>query len=91
MEDGMDLPARGDAEAEGHAGDHFFNFERTHSFHLQFLGTIHVKVSCFKPDLVSYFPRGEFRGNPFLHSLLGNLVSALDVVMSSGKISELGF
>ena len=59
MEDGVNLPPRGNAEAESCSGDDFLYFEGTSSFHLEFLGSIHVEVGGFKPDLVSYLPRGE--------------------------------
>ena len=91
MEDGMNLPPRWDAETEGHVGDDLFDFKGTRSLHLEFLWSMHMKVGGFEPDSVSYFPRGEFGGNPFLLLLLGNLVSSSGIVMSSGKIQELGF
>ena len=84
MEDGVNLPPRGDAEVEGHVGDNFFDFERTSLFHLELLEPIHVEVGRFEPDFVSYFPRGELRGDLFLHLLLGNFVGSLGVIMSSG-------
>ena len=48
MEDRVDLPLRGDMEAEGHVGDNFLHFERTSSLHLELLGSVHVEVSGFK-------------------------------------------
>ena len=53
MEDRVNLPPRGDVKAEGHAGDDFFYFEQTGSFHLELLGSIHVEVGHLEPDLVS--------------------------------------
>ena len=91
MEEGVDLPSRGDAEVEGHAQDDFFDFKGASSFHLQFLGSIHVKVGGLEPDFISYFPWGEFRGYLFLHFLLGYLVGSLGIVASSGQVRELTF
>ena len=91
MEDGVNLPLRGNAEMEGCVGDDFFNFEGTSSFHLEFLWSIHMKVGGFEPDSVSYFPRGEFGGYPFFHLLLSNLVGSLDIVMSGGEVRESTF
>ena len=71
VEDGMDLPLRGNTEAECHARDSFFNLKWARPFHLEFLRSIHVEVGGFQPDLVSYFPRGVFGGYPLFHLLLG--------------------
>ena len=71
VEDGVDLPLGGDAEAECRAGDDFFNLKWACSLHLEFLGSTHVKVGGFQPDFVSYLPWGVFDGYSFLHSLLG--------------------
>ena len=62
VEDGVNLPPRGDAEVEGCAGNDFLHFEWTSSFHLELLGSIHMEVCSLKPALVSYLPWGEFRG-----------------------------
>ena len=56
MEDRMNLPLRGDVEAEGHSGDDFLYFERTGPFHLELLGSVHLEVGCFKPHFISDFP-----------------------------------
>ena len=60
MEDGINFPPGGNAEVECCSGDYFLHFEGTCSFHLEFLGSVHVKVGGLKPDLVSYFPWGKF-------------------------------
>ena len=86
MEDRVNLPPRGDVKAEGHAGDDFFYFEQTGSFHLELLGSIHVEVGHLEPDLVSYFPRSELRGYSFLHLLLSHFVGSLSVILGHGKI-----
>ena len=52
---------------------------------------MHMKVGGFEPDLVSYFPRGEFGGYSFFHFLLGNLVGSLGIVASSGQVGESTF
>ena len=91
MEDRVNLPPGGNTEVECCMGDHFFHFERTSSFHLKFLGSIHVKVGGLKPDLVSYFPRGEFGGYSFFYFLLGYLVGSLGIIMSGGQVSESTF
>ena len=83
MEDGMNLPSRGDTEVEGRAGDDLFNFKGASSLHLEFLWSVHMKVGGFKPEFVSYFPRGEFGGYPFLHFLLSHLMGGLGIVTSS--------
>ena len=54
VEDGVNFPPRGNLEVEGHSRDDFFNFKGAGSFHLQFLGTVHVEVGGFEPDPVSY-------------------------------------
>ena len=46
MENQMDLPSRGNAEAENHVGDNFFHFKWACSFHLELFGSIHVAISC---------------------------------------------
>ena len=84
MEDRVNLPLRGDAEVEGCVGDDFLYFEWTSSFHLEFLGSIHVEVCCFEPDLISYLPRNELGGYSFLHFLLGHFVGSLSVVLGHG-------
>ena len=47
VEDGVDLPLRGDAEAECHAGNDFFDLKWACPPHLEFLGSAHVKVGGF--------------------------------------------
>ena len=84
MEDRMDLPLGGDLEVEGCAGDDFFHFEGTGSFHLEFLRSIHVEVGSLKPDFIPYFPWSKLGGYPLFHFLLGHLVGSLGIVMSSG-------
>ena len=59
MEDGVNLPPRGDMEVEGCVGDYFFDLEGASSFHLELFGPVHMKVGGFKPNLISHFPRGE--------------------------------
>ena len=81
MEDRVNFPPRQKAEAEGSAGDNFFHFERTCSFHLEFLWSIHVEVGGFKPDFVSHFPRSKLGGYPLFHFLLGYLVSGLGIIL----------
>ena len=71
MEDGVNLPLEGNAEVEGRPRDDLLNFKQAGSFHLEFLGSVHVKISGLQPDLVSYLPRGEFGGYLLPHSLLG--------------------
>ena len=84
MEDGVNLPPRGDAETESHSGDDMFYFKWTSSFHLELFGAIHMKVGCFEPDLVPYSPRGEFGGYLFFHLLLGYLMGSLGIFTSGG-------
>ena len=76
MEDRVNLPLRGNAKVEGSAGDNFLNFKGASSFHLEFLGPIHVKVGHLKPDFISHLPRGEFGGYPFFHLLLNIIVDS---------------
>ena len=47
MEDGVDLPLEGDAEAERRTGDDFLNLKWAGPLHLEFLGSVHVKISGF--------------------------------------------
>ena len=91
MEDRVNPPMRGDVEMEGHPQDDFFHFKGTSSFHLEFLGSIHVEIGGFEPNLISHLPRSELRGNLFLHLLLGNFMSSLGIITSSGEFQKLGF
>ena len=50
-----------------------------------------MKISGLKPDFVSYFPGGEFRGYLFFHSLLGYFVGGLGIVTSGGQVPESAF
>ena len=84
MEDRVNLLLRGNLEAEGCSGDNFFNLERTGSFHLELFGPVYMKVGCFEPDLIPHPPRGELRGYPFFHLLLGSLVVSLGIVTGGG-------
>ena len=84
VEDGVNLPLRWNPEVEGSPRDDFFDFEGASSFHLEFLGAVHVKVGSFEPDLISHFPWGKFGGYLFFHLLLCNLVGGLGVIMGSG-------
>ena len=47
VEDGVDLPLGGNAESERRVGDGFFNLKWASPLHLEFLGSIHVKVGGF--------------------------------------------
>ena len=47
VEDRVDLPLGGDAEVERHVGDGFFNLKWAGPLHLEFFGSIHVKVGDF--------------------------------------------
>ena len=91
MEDGVNLPPRGDVEAEGHAGDNFLDFEGTSSFHLKLLGAVHVEVCRFEPDPISHLPRSEFGGYLFFHLLLGDLMGGLGIVTGSRQVQESAF
>ena len=51
MEDRVNLPLRGNTKVEGCAGDDFLDFKGAGSFHLKFLGSVHVEVGGLKPDL----------------------------------------
>ena len=86
MEDRVNLPSRGNMKLEGCVRDDFLDLKGAGSFHLEFLGSVHVEVGGLKPDLISYFPWGELRGYPLLHLLLGDLVSSLGIVMSGREI-----
>ena len=88
VEDGVDFPLGGNVKVEHHMGDGFFDLKRASPFHLEFLGSVHVKVGGFKPDLVSYFPWGVFGGYPLLHPLLGQFMSSLGIVSSGGEVGE---
>ena len=87
----MNLPPRGDLEAEGHAGDDFLYFKGASSFHLELFGAIHVEIGSLEPDPVSDFPGSELRGDLFLHLLLGNLVGCLGVIVSSRQFHKSTF
>ena len=45
VEDGVNLPLGGNAEAEGRSRDDLLDFKQASSFHLEFLGSVHVKIS----------------------------------------------
>ena len=83
MEDGVNLPQRGNAEVEGCMGDNFFHLEGARSLHLEFLGSIRVEIGGFKPYFISFSPRGELGGYLFLHFLLGYFVGSLGIITSS--------
>ena len=80
MEDGVDLPLGGNSEVERRSRDDFLNFKWTGSSHLEFLGSVHVKIGGFQPDLLSYFPWGIFGDYLFLHSLLGQFMGRLGLL-----------
>ena len=84
MEDGVNLPLRGDMEVEGCVGDDFLYFEGTSLLHLEFLGSTHVEVGGLEPNLVSYFPWGELGCYLLFHFLLGHLVGSLCIITSFG-------
>ena len=84
MEHWMDLPGLGNAEAIGSSGDNLINFKWTSSFHLELPWSIHSEVGGFEPDLISFLPQGEFGRDPFLHFLLGNLMSGLGIISGCG-------
>ena len=44
VEDWVDLPSRRDVESEGSLRDDFLDFKWTSSFHLEFLGSSHMKI-----------------------------------------------
>ena len=91
MEDWVDLPSGGNAEMECCSGDDFFDFEWTSLFHLEFLGSSHMKIGCFQPYLFPDFPWSELGCYPLLHLLLGHLVGSLGIIVSRGEIQELFF
>ena len=84
MEDGVNFLPRGDVEVEGCVGYYFLYLKGTHSFHLEFLGSVHVEVSGLEADSVSYFPESKLGGYLFLHLLLGHLVHSLSLVTCRG-------
>ena len=47
MEDRVNFPPGGDVETEGHSRDDFLDFKQASPFHLEFLGSIHVKIGGF--------------------------------------------
>ena len=60
MEDRVNLPSRGNSEAEGCSGDNFFDFKRASSSHLELFGTVHVEIGGLEPDFISHLPWSEF-------------------------------
>ena len=83
MEDQIDFPSKWDVEAESCARDDFLHFKWSSSFHFEFLGSIHVEVSHFKPDYISYFPGHELGGCLFLHFLLSHFVDSFGIILGS--------
>ena len=81
MEYRMDLPPRGNMEVEGCARDDFLYFKGTSLFHLEFLGSVHMEVGCFKPHFLPNLPWRELGGYSFLHRLLGYFVGGLGIVL----------
>ena len=82
VENRVDLPLGGDAETECRSRDDLFDLKWASSFHLKFLGSVHVEVGSFQPDLFSYFPRGVLGGYSLFHFLLGQFVGGLGVILS---------
>ena len=91
VEDRVDLPLGGDAEAEHRAGNDFFNLKWASPLHLKFLGSAHMKVGGFQPDLISYFPWGIFGDYLLFHLLLGQFMSSLGIIASSNQVGESAF
>jgi len=84
MEDTMHLPGRREAKAVGIGRDNLRDFEGAFSLRGQFSGReVDLQVTGVKPDLCSYFPRGELRFNPFFNCLSG-------FSMSSGSLFASG-
>ena len=80
MEDTMHLPGWREAKVIGIRGDNLRDLKRAFSMKGQFLGReVDLQVMRVKPDLCSYFPRGELHSNPFFFCL-----SCLS--MSSGSL-----
>jgi len=70
MENTMHLPGRRKAKVVGVMGDNLRDLKGAFSSKGQFSGgEVDLKVMRVKPDLCSYFPRGELHSNSFFNSL----------------------
>jgi len=66
----MRLPNRREAKAVGIRGDNLRDLKGAFSSRGQFSGgEVDLQVMRVKPNLCSYFPRGELRSNSFFNSL----------------------
>ena len=81
VKDRVDLPLGGNAEVDSHLGYDLFYFKWISSFHLELFGSVHVKVSHFKPYFFSNFPRSKLQGYLFLHFLLSHFMGGLSLIL----------
>ena len=56
MEDLVDLPSGGDAEVQSGLRDDILNFKWASSFHLEFLGSSHIKIHHLQLYLITNLP-----------------------------------
>ena len=82
MEDWVNFPLRGEAEAECHVGYDFLHLKGTSLFHLELFRSIHTEVGHFEPHFVSNFPGHKLQEYPFFHFLLGHFVGGLGILTS---------
>ena len=78
----------GDAELECCLGYYLFDFERTSSCHLEFLGSPHMEIHHIQPYLIPDFPWSELGGNSLPHFLLSHFVDSLGIILSRGEITK---
>jgi len=70
MKDAVHLPSRREAEVVGIRRDNLRDFKGAFLSRGQFLEReVDLQVMRVKPNICSYFPRGELCSNPFFHSL----------------------
>ena len=70
MEDAVDLPGRREVKAIGIRGYDLRDLKGAFLLRGQFLGgEVDLQLVRVKPDLRSYFPRGELHSNPFFNRL----------------------
>jgi len=70
MENPMHFPGWREAKAVGIGGDDLKDFEGAFSARVHLSrGKVNLQISGVKPDLHSYFPRGELHSNPFFDCL----------------------
>ena len=78
-------------EMEGCAAYDFFNLKWSSSLHLELLGSPHMEINHFQPNLISYVPQGELGDDLLLHLLLSYLVGGQSIITIGREVGHLCF